>query len=207
MSVTAWLRLAAIGALAGAVAGAVAGLAAFGIENSIIQLAIAKYGTGAVDSGYNPLRMPGAILAMALLGGFVGLAYSVLRSRNHWLERWGGTVFATLVAIGSQPLLAAPMMYLSADVTVHYVGTMPDGFGKSGDFGQDLLPLPLAVAAMVILVFCMGLLTHHLLGLASRMLPRLPVAIYALTAGAIGLPGLFLFGLFFLLAIGAIGGE
>lgn len=205
-TVTDWLRLPAMGALAGMVAGAVAGLAAFGIENLIVQLAVAKYGNAAVDSGYNPLRAPGAIVTMALLGGFFGLAYAVATTQNRGLSRWGGAVFAVLLAVGMQPLLLGRMS-LSAVVTVHEVYNMPDGFVKAGDFGQELLPLPLAVAAMAVLVFLMGMLIHHLLGLATQRVPRLPASIYAFIAGIIGIPGLYLFGLFFLFAIGAIGEE
>jgi len=94
MSLIDWLRLTAMGALAGAVAGMMAGLAAFGIENLIIQLPIAKYGNAAVDSGYNPLGTPVAIVTMALLGGFVGLAYAVVRTQNRVLSRWKGSMFA-----------------------------------------------------------------------------------------------------------------
>lgn len=206
MSLSDWLRLTAMGALAGAVAGAVAGLAAFGIENFTIQLAIGKYGNAAVDSGYNPLRTPGAIVAMALLGGFVGLAYALVRTQNHWLERWRGALFAALLALGLQPLLLGRLS-LSADVALAFVVTGPNGVVKSGDFGQDLLPVQLEVAVMAAIVFLMGLLTHHLLALALRRMPRLPAPAYALIAGVIGLPALFVFGLFFLLAIGAIGGE
>ena len=206
MSVTEWLRLGAMGALAGAVAGGLAGLAAFGVQEFITQTLIANYGGAAVEGGFTPLLAPDAILTMALLGGFVGLVYAMVRTQNHWLSRWGGTPFAILLALGMQPILFGRLSF-AAVVTVHQVFLEPNGFVKTGDFGQDLLPLPLGVGLMVVLVFLMGLLSHRLLEFALRGLPRLPATIYALIAGIIGLPGLCLFGLFLLLAIGAMGGD
>lgn len=203
VSITEWLRLSALGALAGAVAGALAGVTAYGIQNFITQRLIAKYGSAAVVDWFAPLLAPDAILTLALLGGFVGLAYAVV---YQWLTRWGGVPFAILVAVGMQPLLLGRLSF-AAVVTVHQFFLEPNGFTKTGDFGQDLLPLPLAVGLMVVLVFLMGLLTHNLLAVALRWVPRLPAAVYALIAAVIGLPALCVFGLFFLLAIGAIGGE
>ncbi len=205
LSVSDWLRLGALGAMAGATAGGLFGLAGFVIQTVITQQDTAIYGDAAVDHGA-PFLSSGVILSTALLGGFVGMLYAGVRARQAGLARWRGTLFAGLVAVGLQPLLAGRLS-ISAVVSATITRTTPAGYVKSGPEIQDLASHAQELALMVGLVFLMALVTHVLLELASRRLPRLPAAVYAVIACAIGLPGLAIFGLFFLAAIGAVGGE
>jgi hypothetical protein len=205
LSFSDWSRIGAAGALSGAVAGALLGLVAFVIQTLITRNDAAKYGSVAVDFGA-PFLTPGAILSVGLLGGFLGLLYAGLRIREPALARWQGLVFASLLAVGLQPLLLG-RLYISAVVTVTTSGVLPGGFVKSGEYILDLLPMALEVGIMAGLVFLIGLLMHQLLRLASRLVPRLPLAVSLLVAGAIGAPGLLIFGVLLLDALEAIGGE
>lgn len=205
LSMSYLLRQCGLGALAGAVAGALFGLVAVLIQTAITRHDIARFGDAAVDHGA-PFLYPNVILSLGLLGGFLGLAYAAIRSRQPWLAHGGGVVFAALLAVGLQPLLAG-RFYISAVVAPMVSFTMPGGFVKSGPVIEDLLAPAAEVGAMAILVFLMGLAIHHLLWLASRLVPRLPLVVYVLICAVIGLPGLALFLLLFLLAIGAVGGE
>jgi hypothetical protein len=200
-----WSRLGAIGACAGAAAGALFGLTAFIIQTSLTRNAIARYGDSAVDHGAGFLA-PGAILAVCLLGGFLGILYAGARAGEPALARWHGLVFAAVLALGLQPLLLGHL-YISSVVTVTTTGVMPNGFVKSGELIQDLMPMPLAIAVMTGLVLLMGLLIHQLLRVVSRLLPRLPTAAYVVVTCAIGLPGIAILGVLLLAALGAIGGE
>jgi hypothetical protein len=206
LSLASWLRLAAAGALAGAGAGALFGMCAFAIQNAVTRNAVATYGDAAVDHGA-PFLQAGSILSMCVLGGFVGLVYATVRVKRQWLSRWGGIVFAAVLAILMQPLLSAGLLYLSAVVTLTVSHTMPGGFVKSGPESMDLAPAWLWIAVMTAMVFVAGLLIHRLLALTTRWMPQLPGAAYAVIAGLIALPGLALFVLLVLSASGALGGE
>jgi hypothetical protein len=205
MTLSDWSRLTATGACAGAVAGALIGLTAFTLQSVITGEAIARYGYSAVDHGAGFLA-PGAILTLCLLGGFTGILYAAARVREPVLGRWQGMVFASVLAVGFQPLLLG-RLYISSVVTVTITGVMPSGYVKSGDVIQDLLPMPLEVAAMAGLVLLMGLLIHQLLGVMSRLVRRLPTAVNVIVTAAIGLPGAAIFVVLLLAALGAIGGE
>jgi len=205
LSLSDWSRIGAAGALSGGVAGALLGLTAFVIQTLITHDAAAKYGSAAVDFGA-PFLTPGAILSMGLLGGFLGMLYAGLRIREPALARWQGLVFAFLLAVGLQPLLLG-RLYISGVVTVTTSGVLPGGFVKSGEYILDVVPRSLEVGVMVGLLLLMGLLMHQLLRLASRLVPRLPLAVSLIAAGAIGVPGLLIFGVLLLASLGAIGGE
>jgi len=187
------------------VAGTLAGLVAFASQAAVNLQNLVMHPVGLIDYRA-PFLGPEAILVMALLGGFLGLLYAAARTGEPALARWRGVLFATLLAVGLQPLLYG-RLYVSSVVVETFSKPSPEGPVKWGEFGLDLWPPWLELGLMAVIVFLMGLLIHQLLSVAPRLVPRLPPAVHVIVIATIGLPGGAIFGLLLLVALGAIGGD
>lgn len=200
------LRQAAVGALSGAIAGSLFGGCALLIQTVITDALINRYGDIAVDHGAEFLN-PSLVIAMCFLGAFVAILYVWARHLVPWLARAGGVLFAVLLTLVVQPLLAAGLVYFSAVVSVTVTGETPSGFVSKCCAAEDVAPPLLLGLLMSALVFLEGLAIHRLMQVGARWMPRLPAAGYAVIAGGLGVPGLLFVGLLLLLASGTLGGE
>src|SRR5713101_5601616 len=199
------LRWAAVGAVAGALAGFLFGVCAVLIQTAITASLIGRYGNSAVDHGAAFLN-PGLVIPLGLLGAFVGVSYGAARPLIPWPGPVVGLLFALLLTLMLQPLLAAGLDYFSAVVSITRSGTTPSGFAKTGSIPQDVAPQLMLGFMMAALLFLEGLTIAGFARLGTRWMPRLPRAVYAVVAGGLGLPGLAFFGLLILVAAGG-GGE
>lgn len=133
------LRDAAVGGLAGTLSGVLFGACAVLIQTAITASLINRYGDNAVDHGAALLHS-GFVVTMGLVGGFFGILYMTACRRLPWLARAGGLMFAALLTLVLQPLLAAGLDYFSAVVSITQSLTSPSGFTKTGSFPQDVAP-------------------------------------------------------------------
>jgi hypothetical protein len=200
------LRLAAVGAVSGALAGLLFGLCALLIQTAITDQLITKYGDGAVDHGAAFLN-PTLVIPMCLLGAFIGILYVAACQTVPLLARAGGLLFAALLTLVLQPLLAAGLDYFSAVVMVSVTGMSPSGLMTKCCAIEDIAPPLLLGLLLSALVFAEGLAVHRLARVGTRWMPWLPGAAYAVVAAGLGLPGFAYICLLLLLATGMLGAS
>lgn len=198
------LRLAAVGAVSGALAGLFFGVCALLIQTAITQDLISRYGNAAVDHGAAFLS-PGLIPGMSALGAAFGIVYVAAWQFVPWPIRVGGILFAALLTLVLQPLLASGLDYFSAVVMVSVTG--PNGLPDKCCTVTDVAPPRTLGLLMSALIFLEGLAIHRFAHVGLRLMPRLPAAVYAVITVLLGFPGVAFIGLLLLIATGVLGGE
>jgi len=200
------MREEAIGAVAGVAAGLLFGVVAMLVQTAISSVLRSTYGDAAIDHGA-PFLQPALIVPLTALGSFVGLLYAAARVLAPWLARTAGLPFAALMTAGVWPLFYTTYVRFSAVVLVTQSGTTPSGVVKTAKTAIDVAPPFVLAVLLVVLIFLEGMAINRLAELGARWLPELPRAVYVATAGLLGLPGLAIFVLLVLAAIGVSGGE